>query len=111
MKALPWIIAGVAFGAAAYFIANPIDPSFEPSYADPDVERAARKTSTWGSKQRMEGVGGSLIGSAKQKIGEATGDYDLADEGAGDQLVGHVKDAAGKVANVASDAVREFNRA
>jgi uncharacterized protein YjbJ (UPF0337 family) len=107
MKALPFLIAGAAFAAVAYFIANPIDPD----YADSDVERLANKTNTWGAKQRMEGTGGSLLGAAKQKFGEATGDYALADEGAGDQTIGHIKDAAGKIANVASDAVRELNRA
>jgi uncharacterized protein YjbJ (UPF0337 family) len=108
MKALPFLIAGVAFAAAAYFIANPIE---EPAYADPDVERFANKANTWGSKQRIKGSGDSLLGAAKQKFGEATGDYNLADEGAGDQTIGHIKDAAGKVANVASDALRDFNRA
>lgn len=106
MKALPWIIAGVAFGAAAYFIAN--QPA--PSYASGDVERAAGKTDLWGGKQRVKGTGGSLVGKAKEAIGNATGDQDLADEGAGDQVIGDVKDAVGKVANAASDTLREFNR-
>lgn len=106
MKALPWIIAGVAFGAAAYFIAN--QP--EPSYASGDVERAANKTDLWGGKQRVKGTGGSLVGKAKEAFGNATGDQDLADEGAGDQVVGDVKDAVGKVANAASDTLRDFNR-
>jgi uncharacterized protein YjbJ (UPF0337 family) len=110
MKALPWIIAGVAFGAAAYFYANPLDPAPAASYGDPDVERAANKADVWGSKQRIKGAGGSLIGSAKQKLGEATGNYDLADEGAGDQLVGHVKDAAGKIATGVSDTLKDLNR-
>ena len=106
MKALPWIIAGVAFGAAAYFIAN--QPA--PSYASGDVERAADKTDLWGGKQRVKGAGGSLVGKAKEAFGNATGDQDLADEGAGDQVVGNVKEAVGKVANAAGDTLREFNR-
>jgi uncharacterized protein YjbJ (UPF0337 family) len=107
MKALPFLIAGVAFGAAAYFIANPIDPE----YADGDVERLANKANTWGAKQRIKGSGGSLLGAAKQKFGEVTGDYALADEGAGEQTIGHIKDAAGKIANAAGDAVRDLNHA
>ena len=79
MKSLPWIIAGVAFGAAAYFIAN--QPA--PSYASGDVERAANKTDLWGGKQRVKGTGGNLVGKAKEAFGNATGDQDLADEGVG----------------------------
>ncbi len=106
MKALPWIIAGVAFGAAAYFIAN----TPEQSYASGDVESAASKTNVWGSKQRIKGTGGSLVGKAKEAFGNATGDDDLAAEGTGDQIVGKVKDAVGQVANAASDTMRDFNR-
>ncbi len=106
MRALPWIIAGVAFGTAAYFLANPP----EPAYADPDVERAANKAGAWGAKQRIKGTGGSLVGSAKQKFGEAIGNYDLADEGVGDQVVGNIQDAVGKAASVASDTLHEFNK-
>ena len=106
MKALPWIIAGVAFGAAAYFIAN----APQSSYASGDVERAANKTDLWGGKQRLKGTGGNLVGKAKEAFGNATGDQDRADEGAGDQVIGNVKDAVGQVANAASDTLREFNR-
>ena len=109
MKAFPWLIAGLTIGAAAAVIAVLNDSA--PAYADGDVERAANKTGAWGAKQRVTGTGGSLLGSAKQKIGEATGNYDLADEGAGDQLVGHVKDAAGKVAGGISDTIKDLNRA
>lgn len=105
MKSLPWIIAGVAFGAAAYYIAN----APAPSYASGDVERAANKTDLWGGKQRVKGTGGNLVGKAKEAFGNATGDEDLAAEGTGDQIVGNVKNAVGKVANAASDTLRDFN--
>ncbi len=107
----PWLIAGLAVGAAVMVILGTPEPASAPLYGDPDVERAANKVGAWGAKQRVSGAGGSLIGTAKQKIGEATGNYDLADEGAGDQTIGHIKDAAGKIADVASDALKEFNRA
>lgn len=107
MKALPWIIAGAGFAAAAYFIANP--PA--PAYGSGDVERAANKTDLWGGKQRVKGTGGNLVGKAKETFGRATGDADLENEGVGDQIVGNVKDAAGKIANAASDTLRDFNRA
>ena len=107
MKAFPWIIAGVAFGAAAYFIANAPDTR----YADPDVERAANDTGVWGSKQRAKGTGGSLVGKAKEAFGNATGNDELAAEGTGDQVVGEVKDAAGKVANAVGETLHDLNRA
>jgi uncharacterized protein YjbJ (UPF0337 family) len=108
MKAFPWLIAGLTIGAAAVVIA--VLNESAPAYADSDVEHAANKAGAWGAKQRVKGSGGSLLGAAKQKLGEATGNYDLADEGAGDQLVGHVKDAAGKIAGGVSDALKDINR-
>ncbi len=107
MKAFPWIIAGVAFGAAAYFIANTPDAR----YADPDVESAANQSGVWGTKQRVKGTGGSLLGKAKQTVGNVTGDDELAAEGTGDQVVGEVKDAAGKVANAVGETLHDLNRA
>lgn len=106
MKALPWIIAGVAFGAAAYYIAT----APEPRYADRDVEDAANQSSLWGGKQRVKGTGGNLVGKAKEGFGRATGNDDLAAEGVGDQIVGGVKDAAGKVAGAVGDTLHDLNR-
>lgn len=106
MKALPWIIAGVAFGAVAYYIAN--QP--EPQYASGDVEDAAFKSNVWGGKQRIQGTGGSLVGKAKEGFGRATGNDDLQAEGIGDQVVGTVKDAAGKVAGAVGDTLHDLNR-
>lgn len=107
MKALPWIIAGVAFGAAAYYIANTPDAR----YSDPDVEDAAFNTGVWGSKQRIKGGGGSVLGKAKEGFGKITGDTDLQAEGAGDQVVGAVKDTVGKAANAVSSTLHDLNRA
>ncbi len=104
----PWLIAGLAIGAAVVVILGLEEQP--PAYGDPDVERAANKVGAWGAKQRVHGAGGSLIGAAKQKFGEATGNYDLANEGAGEQTVGHIKDAVGKVADTASDVLKELNR-
>ena len=108
MKAFPWLLAGLAIGAAATVILIQNTP--EPAYADPDVERAANKASTWGAKQRIKGSGGSILGAAKQKFGEATGNYDLANEGAGDQTIGHIQDAVGKVADKAGEVLHDLNR-
>lgn len=109
MKALPWIVVGVGIGAAlAYLISNAPEPAY--STGDPDVERFARNASAWGTKQRAQGTGDSLLGKVKQGFGEATGNYDKADEGAGDQTVGAVKDTLGKAAHAVSDTVRDLNR-
>ena len=107
-NAFPWLIAGLAIGAAAVIILSA--PETEPSYTDPDVEHAANKVNAWGAKQRVTGTGGSVLGTAKQKIGEVTGNDDLAGEGVGDQALGHIKDAAGKAAGVVGDALHELNR-
>ncbi len=108
MKALPWIIAGVTLGAAVTFV---LTNAPQPAYAtgDPDVEDAARKASVWGSKQRLGGTGNSLVGKAKEGIGNATGDDSLAGEGLVDQAAGAVKDAAGQVAHGVSDTLRDIN--
>lgn len=82
----------------------------ETDYSDPDVEHAANRIGAWGAKQRVTGSGESIYGAVKQKVGEVTGNYDLADEGAGDQTIGHIKDAAGKAADVVSDAIKDLNR-
>ena len=109
MKALPWIVAGVGISAALiYVITNAPEPSY--STGDPDVDRFANKANRWGSKQQVKGTGDSLIGKAKQAFGEATGDYDTADSGAGDQTVGSLRNAAGRAANAVGDTVRDLNR-
>jgi uncharacterized protein YjbJ (UPF0337 family) len=111
MKAVfPWLIAGLAVGAAVAVILGNSEEQAYPAYGDPDVERVANKAGAWGAKQRVSGAGSSLVGAAKQKFGEATGNYDLADEGAGEQTVGHIKDAVGKAADFASDTLHDLNR-
>ena len=109
MNALPWLVAGVGIGAAlVYVIVNTPPPSS--STADPDVDRFANKANRWGSKQRVQGAGASLVGKAKQAFGEVTGDYDTADSGAGDQTEGSLRNLAGKAANAVGDTVRDLNR-
>lgn len=109
MKALPWIIAGVTIGAAVAFV---LGNAPQPAYAtgDPDAEDAARKTSAWGTGKRVGGTGDSLVGKAKEGLGNVTGDSKLQGEGVADQAVGTVKDAAGQVAHAVSDTIRDLNR-
>lgn len=108
MKALPWIIALAGLGAAAYVLANTPGPEY--ATGSDTLEDAARGTSQWGSKNRLRGVGGKFVGKAKEALGNATGNPDLADQGVGDQIAGSVKDAAGSVAQAAGQAIHDLNR-
>ena len=108
MKALPWILAGVGFGAFAYVLLN--QPTAEYAAGDDAVEDAAGKTTLWGSKQRAEGTGGGLVGKVKEGFGKVTGDEDLQAEGVGDQAVGEVKDAAGQVAHAVGQTIHDLNQ-
>ena len=108
MKAFPWVVAGVGFGVLAYIILNQPGPQY--ATGNDDVEYAAGRTTLWGSKQRLSGTGGGIAGKIKEGFGRATGDAQLADEGAADQLVGAIKDPAGKAAQVAGQTIHDLNR-
>ncbi len=108
MKALTWILAAAGISVVVYLIVNA--PSTQYASGDPDVESAANKTSAWGSRQRVTGTGGSLLGKAKQGLGNITGNDQLAGEGVVDETVGTVKDAAGQAAHAVSDTLHDLNR-
>jgi uncharacterized protein YjbJ (UPF0337 family) len=108
MKALTWIFAGVGVGMVAYIVLNQPGPVY--ATGDDDVEYAAGRAALWGSKQRLYGRGGDLAGKLKEGVGRATGNDQLADEGVADQLVGAVKDTAGKAAQVAGQTIHDLNR-
>lgn len=108
MKAFPWILAAVGLGVAAYVLANSTGPEYETGYNS--VEDAARKTAHWGSKSRITGAGTNLAGKIKEGVGNLTGNADLANQGAVDQVAGSLKDAAGSVAQAAGKTLHEFNR-
>jgi uncharacterized protein YjbJ (UPF0337 family) len=108
MKRLAWVIAGVSVAFAAYIVLNHPGPEYM-SEKD-DVDDAADRTTLWGSKQRLSGAGGRLVGSVKEGLGRVTGNDQLAGEGVADQLAGAVKDTAGKVAQAAGDTIHQLNR-
>jgi uncharacterized protein YjbJ (UPF0337 family) len=108
MKSLPWILAAVGLGVAAYIVINTPGPEY--ATGNDDIENAARKTSAWGSKNRITGTGTNLGGKLKEGIGNLTGNDDLAKEGVVDQVTGTLKDAAGSVAQAAGQTLHEFNR-
>src|ERR1700716_4292829 len=102
MRALPWIIAGVGIGVGVTMLLfNESGPEYATAYDG--VERAARKTFGWGTKKRAEGKVGAFAGAVKEGVGRLTGDYDMADEGTADRVVGDVKDAAGKVGHAVGE--------
>jgi uncharacterized protein YjbJ (UPF0337 family) len=108
MKNLPWFLAAVGIGLAAYVVMNTPGPEY--STGVDSVEDAARGTARWGSKARIGGAGNRVAGKVKEAFGNATGNPDLADEGLGDQIVGHVQDAAGSLAQAAGQTLHDFNR-
>ena len=108
MKSLPWILAAVGLGVAAYVVMNTPGPEY--ATGNDSIEDAARRTSAWGSKSRITGVGTHLGGKLKEGIGNLTGNPDLANEGVVDQVAGSVKDAAGSVAQAAGETIHELNR-
>ena len=68
MKSLPWILAAVGLGVAAYVVTN--TPAPEYATGNDDIENAARKTSAWGSKNRITGTGTNLGGKLKEGLAE-----------------------------------------
>lgn len=108
MKSLPWILATLGIGVAAYIVMNTPGPEY--ATGSDSVERAARKTSQWGSKSRIGGAGSSVLGKIKEGVGNVTGNADLSDEGVGDQVAGSVKKAAGTVAQAAGQTLHDLNR-
>jgi uncharacterized protein YjbJ (UPF0337 family) len=108
MKALFWVLAGASVGVVAYIVLNQPGPQYVGG--DGDVEYAAGRTTLWGSKQRLSGVGSGFTGKLKEGLGRASGDAELADEGVTDQVIGAVKDTAGKAAQVAGQTLHELNR-
>jgi len=108
MKALPWFIAGVGVGIAAYVVLNQPGPQY--TTGNDDVEYAAGRTTFWGSKQRLSGTGRGLVGKLKEGVGRVTGDDQLADQGIADQVAGAVKDTAGQAAQAVGQTIHELNR-
>jgi uncharacterized protein YjbJ (UPF0337 family) len=89
---------------------NEGEPSFATGTAYDGIERAARKTFGWGTKKRAEGKVSAFAGAIKEGAGRLTGDYDMADEGTADRVVGNVKDAAGKVGHAVGETLHDLNR-
>jgi uncharacterized protein YjbJ (UPF0337 family) len=109
MRALPWLIAGVGIGVGVTILLfNESESDYATGYDG--VERAARKTFGWGARRQAEGKVGSVAGAIKEGVGRLTGDDEMADEGAADQVVGNVKDAAGQLGQAVGETIHDLNR-
>jgi uncharacterized protein YjbJ (UPF0337 family) len=108
MKSLPWILAAAGLGIVGYVLAKTPGPQY--ATGSDSVEDAARKTSQWGSKQRVRGAGGRFVGKVKEGVGRVAGSGKLQDEGVGDQIAGGLKDAVGQVAQAAGKTLHDLNR-
>ena len=108
MKTLPWIVAAAGTGVAAYFWMK--QPRMQHATGSDSIEGAAGRTSLWGSKQRVKGAAGDLLGKVKQGLGRVTGNESLAGEGLVDRATGSVKDALGTTAQAAGKTLHDFNR-
>ena len=74
------------------------------------IEKAARKTFGWGTRQRAAGTGGQVIGKLKEGLGRVSGDGDLAAVGLADQIGGAAKGAVGSVAQAAAEMMHDLKR-
>jgi uncharacterized protein YjbJ (UPF0337 family) len=108
MKALPWIVAGVGVGLLAYIAFT--NPELRYATESDDIEKAARKTFGWGTRQRVAGTGGKVIGKLKEGLGRLSGDDDVAAGGLADQIGGAAKDAVGSAAQAAAETIHDLNR-
>lgn len=108
MNRLPLILVGVGVGLAVTYLVLS-EPGWQSETGWDSVENAADRTWRWGSKSRLSGAATSAAGKLKEGVGRVFGDDGLTDEGIGDQAVGAVKDAAGKVAHAAGETIHELN--
>jgi uncharacterized protein YjbJ (UPF0337 family) len=108
MKTIAWLTAGVGVGLVIYLIANAPAPQY--ATGSDSVEDAAHNAAGWGTKQRATGIGSNLAGKVKEGLGNLTGNPDLANQGAADQVAGSVKEGVGKFAQAAGQTLHDLNR-
>lgn len=75
-----------------------------------DIENAASRAWSWGTKKRFGAGADRIVGRVKEGIGQVTGDDDLAVEGRLDQAVGAVKDTAGRIGHAVGETIHDLNR-
>ncbi len=105
MNKFMWILGATCLGVAAYVL---ITDSAANARAADGVDDLESQVSGWGTKNRVKGTGGVLGGKLKQGFGQLTGDDELQGEGAVDEGIGRVKDAAGQAAHAVSDTIADL---
>lgn len=107
MKQLPWIIAGLGLGFAAYVVLNRPYPQY--ATGNDELEDAAARTGLWGTKQRFSGAGRNLAGRVKEDVGRVTRNDQLIGEGITDQVASAVEDTTGRAAQVIGSTIHAIN--
>jgi uncharacterized protein YjbJ (UPF0337 family) len=105
MKALPWIVAGVAVGLGVTLLLRLDEPETESATGSDAVESVARKTYGWGAKTLV----GGKAASVKEATGRVTGNKRMTAEGEAERVVGNVKDAAGHLGRAAAQTIHDLN--
>ena len=108
MKTFAWLAAGVGVGLVIYLIANA--PESQHATGAGSLEDAAHNAAGWGTKQRASGFGSNVVGRVEEGLGNLTGNPDLADQGAADQVEGNVREGVGKFAQAAGQTLHDLNR-
>ncbi len=96
-----WFVGLASLGVAAYVVYN---DSLGVRTAD-GADDLSAQIGNWGTKSRVKGTGGVLGGKIEQGLGSLVGDPAVEGQGALDETVGRVKDAAGQAAHAVSDAI------
>lgn len=102
-----WIIGGATLAAAVYVVMN---QSVGPLAPADGVEDTAARLGAWGTKQRVTGAGGQVLGRVEQGAANLAGNPDLADQGVFDEAAGAMKNAAGKAAQAVGSTIHEINK-
>lgn len=106
---MAWLLAGGAIGAGiATLILSEREPIYAPRYDG--VEDVARKTFGWGTKQRVKGKAGSVVGRMKEGVGRFSGDTELESEGAIEKVAGNVQDITGEAGQAAAKTIHDLNQ-
>lgn len=82
----PWIIALASAGLAIYVVSK----NANLPHAGNDADTAASQAGAWGTKQRVKGTDGSLLGQAKRGVGKVTGDKQMQGAGMLGEAVGNI---------------------
>lgn len=113
MEALPWIVASLGVGVALCVLWDKRNRPYQTiggGDLDDAIEDGAEKTFGWGTRQRVAGSAGRVAGKLKAGLGRIAGDDDLAGDGViTEAAAGTVKDAAGSLAQAASETIHHLN--